>query len=95
MGSFPETYSDPKLVPGIRVILPAEFAVASVHMRKKNSPLCPSQQLSRMLRLPRLDLVDLAGQAEVLIWRKVGPTRRVTLPKEGHPPSRAKFLFLM
>ena len=33
MGSFPETYNDPQLLPGRRVILPAESALASVHMR--------------------------------------------------------------
>ena len=84
VGSFPEKYDDPQLLPGRRVILPAESTLASVHMRKKISLLCPSQQLSRMLRLPRLNRDDLAGQAEVLIWRNLGPTRRVTLPKGGH-----------
>ena len=30
-----------------------------------------------------------------IIWRIVGPARKVTLPLKGHPSSQANFFFLM
>ena len=51
----------------------------SVSTRKK-STLCPSQQCSRILWLPRLDRVEPAGRAKVFIRRKVGLAMRVTRP---------------
>ena len=58
---------------GKRVILPVETTLASVHMRKKVDPICPSQQRSPMLWLSRLDPVDPAERAKVFtaISRKV------------------------
>ena len=58
---------------GKRVTLPVGPTLASVHMRKKVDPLCPSQRRSRMLWLSRLDRVDPAERVKVFtaISRKV------------------------
>ena len=45
--------------------------------------------------------VEPAGRVKLFVWRKIGPTRRVTLQskrfnpaKPGHPSSRANVMFL-
>ena len=63
MGSFPETYNDPQLLPGrIKGHPPSRVSFSERSYEKQFSRLCPSQQLSRILRLPRLDRVDLLGK---------------------------------
>ena len=49
-----------------------------------------------------LHRVKTAGRGKVFVWRKIGPTTRVTLrsksvnpAKPGYPSSRANFLFLV
>ena len=41
--------------------------------------------LSRIFCLSCLDCVDSVGRANVFLWRKFGPARRVTLPSKGEP----------
>lgn len=58
---------------------PLSLVHFSVHSYEEtSSPLCPSQQRSRMRWLSCLDGVVSAGRAKVYLWRKVGPARRVT-----------------
>ena len=82
-----------KAIAGKRVTFPAETTVSERLYEKNVDPFANLLPEPLELWLSHLDQVDPAGRAKVIVCKKVGPTRKVTLlSKKGYLARRVTII---